>query len=142
MTTARGDERTEFTVSGYIREFGSKCHQIDLPMDVVYLLVLFYDPYENICIIARFRPSNRRERRQEQIQDLEVNGPIFQSAQEIVMKRLDNNSSKQELNVTLDHILDTTTSQEEVFDTIGKPITQAIIDGYNATIDFLALTQL
>ena len=50
------------------------------------------------------------------------------------LKRPSNKSSKSDFKATLDYLFKTTTTQKQVFDRVGRPMVQAVLEGYNATI--------
>eukprot|EP01084_Bolivina_argentea_P093525 168200_1 len=87
---------------------------------------------DNIRVIARFRPSSETEKREEKIQGLEPNEPKFRTIQEVVMKRA--RSEQQAFKGVLDHIFRMSTTQKKIFDLVGRPMVQAVLEGYNATI--------
>ena len=89
---------------------------------------------DNIRVIARFRPSSETEKREEKIQSLDANEPKFRTVQEVVMKRPGRESSKQAFKAVLDHIFRMSTTQKKIFDLVGRPMVQAVLEGYNATI--------
>eukprot|EP00484_Ammonia_sp_Unknown_P018994 CAMPEP_0197028132 /NCGR_PEP_ID=MMETSP1384-20130603/7897_1 /TAXON_ID=29189 /ORGANISM="Ammonia sp." /LENGTH=1169 /DNA_ID=CAMNT_0042457085 /DNA_START=95 /DNA_END=3604 /DNA_ORIENTATION=- len=88
---------------------------------------------DNIRVIARFRPSSETERREEKIQGLEDNEPKFRSTQEVVMKRLGKDTGPA-FKAVLDHLFKMSTQQKKIFDLVGRPMVQAVLEGYNATI--------
>lgn len=78
---------------------------------------------ENIKVLLRVRPPT----------DGEQQGGVYRKAVEVDVA---SNSVNYEGHKTFafDHCSDEATAQEEIFDTIGKPMTEACLDGYNATI--------
>merc|ERR1712154_16292 len=90
---------------------------------------------DNIRVIARFRPSSETEKREEkQRDDLDGNEPKFRTSQEVVMKRPGKQSDKANFKCVLDHIFKMSTTQKKVFELVGRPMVQAVLEGYNATI--------
>eukprot|EP00485_Elphidium_margaritaceum_P013870 CAMPEP_0202726688 /NCGR_PEP_ID=MMETSP1385-20130828/184740_1 /ASSEMBLY_ACC=CAM_ASM_000861 /TAXON_ID=933848 /ORGANISM="Elphidium margaritaceum" /LENGTH=1381 /DNA_ID=CAMNT_0049392915 /DNA_START=63 /DNA_END=4208 /DNA_ORIENTATION=+ len=87
---------------------------------------------DNIRVIARFRPSSETEKREEKIQSLTDSEPKFLTTQEVRLKRPDNN--QQQFKCVLDHIFKMSTQQKKIFDLVGRPMVQAVLEGYNATI--------
>ena len=89
---------------------------------------------DNIRVIARFRPASETEKREEKIQSLDANEPKFRTVQEVVMKRPVKGDTKQNFKAVLDHIFRMSTTQKKIFDLVGRPMVQAVLEGYNATI--------
>eukprot|EP01084_Bolivina_argentea_P264168 447387_1 len=87
---------------------------------------------DNIRVIARFRPSSSGEKREEKINNMEANEPKFRSVQEVVMKRP--KEEQQKFKAVLDHMFKMSTTQKKVFDLVGRPMVQAVLEGYNSTI--------
>jgi len=89
--------------------------------------------FENIRVIARFRPSMEHEKREEKIQGFQDDEPQHLSKQEVSLSRGEN--GKQEtFKCVLDHIFRSSASQKQVFNLVGRPMVQAVLEGYNATI--------
>ena len=86
---------------------------------------------DNIRVIARFRPSNENEQREEKRQHLKDTVPVYKSKQQVELVRHD---KPQNYQCTLDHIFKTSTTQKQVFNIVGRPMVQACLEGYNATI--------
>jgi len=106
---------------------------------------------QNICVIARFRPKNKREIRWSKANNVPDKPPLFQSKQTVSLEpsplssgsriSLDlssiNNSSSSNVRhhtSTLDAVLDPHCTQKQVFYRCGVPMIGACLDGYNATI--------
>merc|ERR1712130_154095 len=67
--------------------------------------------------------------------DLDGNEPKFRPGnQEVVMKRPGKQSEKAQFKCVLDHIYKMSTPQKKIFDGVGRPMVQAVLEGYNATI--------
>ena len=90
----------------------------------------------NIKVFARFRPISNTEKEEEICQELQDNGPRFRSSQEVILKRSSKSSSKtrQQFKAVLDHMFEMTTTQKEVFEVLGRPMVDAVLQGYNSTI--------
>jgi len=89
--------------------------------------------FDNIRVIARFRPSMEHEKREEKIQGFQDDEPQYLSKQEVSVTRSEN--GKQEaFKCVLDHIFRSSASQKQVFNLVGRPMVKAVLEGYNATI--------
>eukprot|EP01052_Picozoa_sp_SAG31_P017657 SAG31_NODE_1218_length_9303_cov_4.349087_1_plen_869_part_10 len=77
---------------------------------------------ENIKVLLRVRPPA----------DAEQQGGIYRKAVAVTAPNCVNYESAKDF--TFDHCCDETTSQDQIFDMIGKPMTEACLNGYNATI--------
>lgn len=77
---------------------------------------------ESITVCVRVRPFNENER--QQIMCVRVN----KDENQVIIGR------DTEQVYTFDHVYGPEARQEEVFDNIGKPLTEACFAGYNATI--------
>lgn len=108
---------------------------------------------QNICVIARFRPQNKREIRWSKANNVADKPPIFQSKQTVSMEpsplssgsrisidfsnfnvNKSSSSSTRHFTSTLDAVLDPQCTQKQVFYRCGVPMIGACLDGYNATI--------
>eukprot|EP01083_Nonionella_stella_P228745 810415_1 len=85
---------------------------------------------DNIFVVARFRPSSETEMNESK----EAKEPNFVSTMEVKLKRSNKSKKKPQFKATLDHIFDMSTSQKKLFDFIGLPMVQAVLEGYNSTI--------
>ncbi len=85
---------------------------------------------ENIRVIARFRPTNSREKREEKTQDLVDSPPTIAQFTNVKLKRMLTQRGKPH-DFNLDHIFHSNTSQGEVFRVVGRPMVEACIEGYN-----------
>ena len=89
------DRKITLSVSGYIHGSESEYNHIQIPTEITHIVILFYEPRENIRVIARFRPPSAVEIREERSQDLDANELKFRSFKEIVIKRGSNTAKPQ-----------------------------------------------
>lgn len=79
---------------------------------------------ENVRVFVRIRPPNGRENRS--------------AARSSCMTQIDSTSvavhAKQRVTFTYDHVAGPESTQEDIFQHVGKPITDTCIKGYNGTI--------
>ena len=90
---------------------------------------------QNIRVICRFRPINSREMREEKSNNLEDKPPLIEQGGRVVKVHRDGtyiNTAPKEY--YLDRILPTTTSQQQLYLNVGKPMVEACLEGYNTTI--------
>eukprot|EP01084_Bolivina_argentea_P222203 376167_1 len=81
--------------------------------------------FDNISVICRFRPSNRREKEYSTTKDIADSPPKFESSQTVSCKRVDKQTHSADTKhkaykCTLDSILMPTTKQKQVFNLIGQ----------------------
>lgn len=79
----------------------------------------------NIKVFCRFRPFNA----QELANNAEKIHRIHNKKQLIIK-----DSNRQEISFMFDHVFETTTTQEEVYRTLGQPVLENILSGFNGTI--------
>jgi hypothetical protein len=106
----------------------------------LYFLLLYHNDYykvsfslyrqsENIKTILRIRPFTERE--------IEKNEHLMPSSLEVVppnsVKAKAANLQKPEI-FSYDQVADSSTSQEEVFEMIGREMADNCLEGYNGTI--------
>ena len=91
---------------------------------------------ENIHVIIRFRPINKRERieaKQQNINDIPIN--IENDTNKNIGKiEIKSDKSKQSNKFTFDHVLDQNTTQEESFERVALRVCDDVLQGYNGTI--------
>jgi hypothetical protein len=87
---------------------------------------------DNIRVIGRFRPSIEEEKREEKIQAMTDDEPQYPNKQEVVLTRSD--TGNQPFKCVLDQIFKSSAKQKQVFNVVGRPMVQAVLEGYNATI--------
>ena len=87
---------------------------------------------ENVRVVCRFRPINKKERHEEKSQRL-VDLPIEYSkdGESVIIKR---EQYKNNLEFSLDRILQSSTTQDEAFRLLGQPLVEQVMTGYNCTI--------
>ena len=88
---------------------------------------------DNIRVICRFRPASKTEKEEEKLGELGSDEPKFRSQQEVVMKYPPPNEHK-EFKCTLDRMFRMHTQQKKIFDLVGRPMVQAVLEGFNATV--------
>ena len=117
-----------------------------------------YKKMQNIRVIARFRPKNKREVRWSKLNNIQDKPPSFISSQQVSLEPLsssssnnnqyqssrstysidfgssNNNGSFRNFNCSLDSVLNQQYTQKQVFYLCGLPMIMACLDGYNATI--------
>ena len=74
---------------------------------------------ENIKVLVRVRPANDAEKSQAYRKALEVDTARSEIMYEGAKK------------FTFDHCCDEGSSQQHIFETVGKPLTDSCMDGYN-----------
>lgn len=87
---------------------------------------------ENIRVVCRFRPINKKERHEEKtnrLQDFPIQYKKNNSTIIIPRERYKNN-----LEFTLDRIMKPTTSQDDAFKILAQPLVEQVMTGYNCTI--------
>lgn len=106
--------------------------------DIIKKDYVDYRTLEKIRVICRFRPSNKREQREEKQMGLEHSDPEVDGQAVTVKRRLrkDVASSPKDRKKTffLDNIIDWKSSQSRCFRVIGFPMVESVLAGYNATI--------
>lgn len=98
--------------------------------------------YDNIRVIGRFRPCNKREIRYCKTENKSDKPPVFKSVQIVQLQRaikssslLSNTShSSRPYECVLDRILPPSSTQSDVFKIVGKPMINAVLEGFNATV--------
>merc|ERR1712228_783371 len=95
--------------------------------------------YDNIRVICRFRPINRKEKKWSKENDYPDQPPQRKSKQTVVLRRLHDQSKQSKtkstkFEATLDSILPSNTTQKEIFYSIGQPIILSCLEGFNSTI--------
>eukprot|EP01083_Nonionella_stella_P028890 79624_1 len=88
---------------------------------------------QNICVITRFRPANQVELSQN-LEDIppQIDGnrvTLTQTNEKTYQK-----DSQSQYESVLDHIFNTDTTQKQVFTKVGKPLLEAGLGGFNATL--------
>ena len=93
-------------------------------------------PKENIHVIIRFRPNNKREIKETKQANLQDKPPLFQNneSQRIGALEIIGNKSSTPHNFTFDHILDSTSTQLDTFQTVAQHVCDDILDGYNGCL--------
>eukprot|EP01083_Nonionella_stella_P113338 334097_1 len=93
-------------------------------------------PKENIHVCIRFRPSNKREKKEQREQKTQDKPPIFQNDDKRGIGALEICSIKstQPHNFTFDRISDANESQEDVFYHVAEHVCEDVLDGYNGCI--------
>eukprot|EP01084_Bolivina_argentea_P222460 376538_1 len=96
---------------------------------------------QNIFVSCRFRPINAQEIHDEKNNNIKDNKyaiEISSNQKDVTIQRgLNNNSSHNDvstLKFSFDHILSQNSTQQQTFDTIGKPLIDHVCQGYNGTI--------
>eukprot|EP01083_Nonionella_stella_P013942 39233_1 len=91
---------------------------------------------ENIHVIIRFRPTNKREKKEQRQKKIQDKPPIFQNdaAREIGVVEICGTKSDTPHNFTFDRILDAKASQQEVFTHVAQPVCDDVLIGYNGCI--------
>ena len=96
---------------------------------------------QSIFVSCRFRPINDTERHDEKAHDTQDDKYTIQISsnhKDVTIQRdLQNKSTKNDISTlkfSFDNILPPTSTQLQTFDTIGKPLINNVLDGYNATI--------
>eukprot|EP00483_Globobulimina_turgida_P005121 UN05131 len=84
----------------------------------------------NIRVVARFRPSSETEQNESNDSD----APTFRTQQTVILKRPNKPKQQQQFKASLDQIFDMETTQKKLFDCVGLPMVQAVLEGYNSTI--------
>lgn len=89
---------------------------------------------DNIRVICRFRPPTDYERREEKKEDYNAKDsePIFRSSQTVQLCR--KKVRNQPFQAVLDHVFRMSSNQKKIFDMVGRPMVQAVLEGYNSTI--------
>eukprot|EP01084_Bolivina_argentea_P190114 326799_1 len=91
---------------------------------------------ENIHVVIRFRPTNKREKKESKKLKIKDKPIIFQNNDEkrigaIEIRPIKNNEP---MRFTFDHILDDNTSQESAFNYIAEQTCNEVLAGYNGCI--------
>ena len=91
---------------------------------------------ESVRVIARFRPSNKREAKEwnkyaDSKWQNETEEPCSFSGQTI---KIDNPSTGRPYRFTYDDVLWTEASQEETFQTVAAPVCRNALNGFNGTV--------
>ena len=91
---------------------------------------------ENIHVIIRFRPKNKREKREEKESKQQDIPPIFQNNDEQRHGVLEicGTKSKAPHNFAFDRILDSTISQQDTFYHVAQHVCDDVLEGFNGTI--------
>ena len=82
---------------------------------------------DHISVVCRVRPSNSRE--------TSTSGKVRkcveipESACAVVL-----NSKPESKSFTFDYVADEVTTQEQIFERVGLPVTRSCLEGYNGTI--------
>ena len=97
--------------------------------------------FDNIRVICRFRPPNRRELAYCKKKRVPDQPPEFESDHTIKLTRATTEDGGKEsrhkskpFRCSLDSIVKPGTSQKEVFYLVGQPLILSSLQGYNATI--------
>ena len=97
--------------------------------------------FDNIRVICRFRPPNRRELEYSKKKKVPDQPPEFESDQTIKLSRAtaedggkQSRHKSKPFRCSLDSIVKPGTSQKEVFYLVGQPMILSCLQGYNATI--------
>ena len=87
---------------------------------------------ENVRVVCRFRPINKKERHEEKSQRL-IDLPIEYSKDNdsVIIHR---EHYKNNLEFTLDQFLQSNTTQDDAFRLLGQPLVEQVMTGYNCTI--------
>ena len=119
-----------------------------------------YKKMQNIRVIARFRPKNKREARWSKSNNIIDKPPSYISSQVVSLEPYsilseygrmnslssmdfsnnynnnnnNNNNGQRQFQCTLDAVLNEECTQKQVFYRCGLPMIMACLDGYNATI--------
>eukprot|EP01084_Bolivina_argentea_P170801 295952_1 len=92
--------------------------------------------WQNICVMARFRPTNSIEKPNSMNNNLLNLTPTYTIENStITLKRQDKSHRKHdfEYKAELDHIFDLKSTQNEVFETSTAPLMNEALNGYNTT---------
>lgn len=94
-------------------------------------------PKENIKVIIRFRPINKREKLEQKKGKLPKNRPLnFNNDEErgTGLINICSKKSRDPMNFTFDRILGANDTQEEVFRVVAQRVCDDVLDGFNGTI--------
>eukprot|EP01084_Bolivina_argentea_P287385 493131_1 len=91
---------------------------------------------ENVHVIIRFRPKNRREIKEEREQKIKDKPIDFRNNDEQKIAALDifGRKSKTPMNFTFDRVLDSNVSQDDTFYHVAEHVCDDVLDGYNGCI--------
>ena len=90
---------------------------------------------QNIRVIARFRPANKVERKEEREKKLKDATKLKIKGNKVTMAMVAESGKKQKkYESELDHIFKQDTKQKAVFKVVGEPLINAALGGFNATL--------
>ena len=91
---------------------------------------------ENVRVIIRFRPTNKREKKEQKKAKVKDRPIIFQNCddKQIAVIEIHSKESKEPFHFTFDHILDESQSQQSTFSHVAQRVCDEVLCGYNGCI--------
>ncbi len=88
---------------------------------------------DNIKVVARFRPINKREKKEAELNEItDVEVAVFDPKEPTSIAIRDEITGKKEY--AFDRVYDYNSQQDDVYNFVGKPTVDNILKGYNSTI--------
>mmetsp|Transcript_52228 Transcript_52228/g.86420 ORF Transcript_52228/g.86420 Transcript_52228/m.86420 type:complete len:908 (+) Transcript_52228:109-2832(+) len=91
---------------------------------------------QNVRVIIRFRPVNKREKKEAKEQKIDDKPPLFKNDdnQDVAALEIHSNKSATPHQFTFDRVLASKVSQKDVFYYVAQPVCDDVLDGYNGCI--------